>query len=541
MKIERLTELENEQRERESHYDRTIRVCNSTACQSAGSAAVLKALRDQTRDRGILKTCVKGVGCMGLCSAGPLVEASQSQGDPTLYRQVTTDDVPELLEHIVADTPLERLRQAREIPFFQRQHRVVLEFAGRIDPEQLDEYLTVGGYQALIQALSEMSPESLIKEVMASGIRGRGGAGYPTGLKWSTVAKASGSEKFVICNADEGDPGAFMDRSILESNPHRVLEGMILAGYAVGAAHGYVYVRAEYPLAVERLTLAIKQATNCGLLGRKILDTDFDFDIELRQGAGAFVCGEETALMASVEGQRGQPHPRPPYPAEHGLWGCPTLINNVETFANIPNIILRGGGWFASIGTPASTGTKLFALTGRIRNIGLIEVPMGITLREIIEEIGGGIPNGRRFKAVQTGGPSGGCLPESCLDMTVEYDTLRAAGSIMGSGGMIVIDDSSSMVEVARYFMEFCMLESCGKCVPCRVGTFQMHRLLDQIARRAGTSADLALLEELCEVVQSTSLCGLGQTAPNPVLSTLRYFREEYLQLLDSSVPAVTG
>jgi bidirectional [NiFe] hydrogenase diaphorase subunit len=382
-----------------------------------------------------------------------------------------------------------------------------------------------------------MNRAEVLREIEISGLRGRGGGGYPSGLKWSTVAKMPADQKYVICNADEGDPGAFMDRAVLESDPHRVLEGMAIAAYAVGASKGYIYIRAEYPLAIDRLKTAIRQATRKGLLGSSICETQFSFEIELRLGAGAFVCGEETALMASVEGERGQPSPRPPYPAESGLWGYPTLINNVETLANVPAIIRRGGEWFAGIGTEKSKGTKVFALAGRIENTGLIEVPMGITLREIIEAIGGGVPDGRKFKAVQTGGPSGGCLPEQHLDLPVDYDTLRQAGSIMGSGGMIVMDETSSMVDVARYFMEFCMTESCGKCIPCRVGTYQMFGLLDKIAKGQGTQDDLALLEELCEVVQMTSLCGLGQTAPNPVLSTLRYFRHEYEAKLTGDSP----
>jgi bidirectional [NiFe] hydrogenase diaphorase subunit len=373
-----------------------------------------------------------------------------------------------------------------------------------------------------------MTPADVLEEITASGLRGRGGGGYPTGLKWSTVAKMPADQKYVICNADEGDPGAFMDRAILESDPHRVLEGMAIAAYAVGANKGYVYVRAEYPLAVERVQTAIRKAKRSGFMGNNIGETQFSFEVEVRLGAGAFVCGEETALMASIEGLRGQPRPRPPYPAEAGLWGYPTLINNVETFANITPIIRNGGEWFASIGTEKSKGTKVFALAGTIENTGLIEVPMGTTLRDIIEVIGGGIPGGKAFKAVQTGGPSGGCIPAAHLDMPVDYDSLKTLGTIMGSGGMIVMDESSDMVDVARYFMEFCMTESCGKCIPCRTGTQQMHGLLDRIARAQGTTKDLALLEELCEVVQATSLCGLGQTAPNPVLSTLRYFRDEY-------------
>jgi bidirectional [NiFe] hydrogenase diaphorase subunit len=444
-----------------------------------------------------------------------------------LYRDVEPGDAADILGSVGA-APMQRRRCATDQPFFARQQRVVLENCGIIDPESLRDYVAAGGYAALVRALSEMTPAEVVQEVVTSGLRGRGGGGYPTGLKWSTVAKMSDAQKYVVCNADEGDPGAFMDRAVLESDPHRVLEGMAIAAYAVGANKGYVYVRAEYPLAVERLTAAIRKAKSSGFLGNKVAETQFAFEVEIRLGAGAFVCGEETALMASIEGQRGQPRPRPPYPAEHGLWGHPTLINNVETFANIAPIIRNGGKWFASTGTPKSKGTKVFALAGTIVNTGLIEVPMGTTLRDIIEVIGGGIPGGKAVKAVQTGGPSGGCVPEQHLDIPVDYDSLKTLGTMMGSGGMIVMDESSDMVDVARYFMEFCMTESCGKCVPCRAGTQQMHGLLDRIASSQGTRKDLALLEELCEVVQATSLCGLGQTAPNPVLSTLRFFRAEY-------------
>jgi bidirectional [NiFe] hydrogenase diaphorase subunit len=522
-------------REQNAH-EHTIRVCMAAGCQSSGAKQVKDALETTLRDSAAgSRLCVKGVGCMGLCSAGPLVDVQpRDRVDRTLYRNVTPSDARDVVAS-VGRSPVERLRCDHQAPFFSRQLRVVLENAGVIDPEQIDEYIAAGGYSAIVRALTESTPEDVLREVQVSGVRGRGGGGYPAGLKWATVAKAVYPDKYVICNADEGDPGAFMDRAVLESDPHRVLEGMILAAYAVGANHGYVYIRAEYPLAVERLKTAIRQATKHGFLGRRICDTSFNFDIEIRLGAGAFVCGEETALMASIEGLRGQPRPRPPYPAEEGLWKAPTLINNVETLANIPPIVRHGGEWFRTIGTEKSTGTKVFALAGRINHTGLIEVPMGISLREIIEDIGGGIPEGRQFKAVQTGGPSGGCIPAEHLDLSVEYDTLRQVGSIMGSGGMIVMDETSSMVDVARYFMEFCMTESCGKCIPCRAGTFQMHGLLEKIAEGHATAADLALLEELCDVVQATSLCGLGQTASNPVLSTLRYFRDEYERKLLSS------
>jgi bidirectional [NiFe] hydrogenase diaphorase subunit len=428
-------------------------------------------------------------------------------------------------------------RPVASIPFFNHQVKVVLERCGAVDPERLEDYLATGGYESLNKALTTMSPEEVIAEVRISGLRGRGGAGYPTGLKWRTVAKAAGPEgKYVVCNADEGDPGAFMDRSVLESCPQQVLEGMAIAGYAVGAHRGYVYVRAEYPLAVKRLTSAIRQAEREGYLGREIAGTTFDFQVELRIGAGAFVCGEETALIASIQGGRGTPKPRPPYPATSGLWGSPTLINNVETFANIPAIIDRGGAWLASTGTERSKGTKVFALTGAVTNTGLIEVPMGLTLRQIVFEIGGGLAAGRKFKAVQTGGPSGGCIPEELLDMPVDYETLGQAGSIMGSGGMIVMDDTACMVDVAKFFMDFCREESCGKCLPCRAGTEEMYTLLDRITKGRGSRALLAQLENLAGMVRATSLCGLGQGSPNPVFSTLRYFRDEYLAHIDDGV-----
>ncbi|WP_295404928.1 NuoF family protein [uncultured Thiocystis sp.] len=533
MHLEDLAEKAAEYRAEEAAVRREVRVCVAASCQSSGSLPVLEALTNACGDGG--GSCrVKGVGCMGLCSAGPLVAVADKDcglADSVLYRDVTPADAPDILGS-VCGAPVERLRCPTDQPFFARQQKIVLENSGIIDPDSFKGYVAVGGYAALVQALSEMTPADVLREVTASGLRGRGGGGYPTGLKWSTVAKTPGVQKYVICNADEGDPGAFMDRAVLESDPHRVLEGMAIAAYAIGANKAYVYVRAEYPLAVERLQTAIRKAKRAGFLGSKVADTQFSFEVEIRLGAGAFVCGEETALMASIEGLRGQPRPRPPYPAESGLWGCPTLINNVESFANIAPIIRNGGDWFAGIGTEKSKGTKVFALAGKIQNTGLIEVPMGTSLRDIIEIIGGGIPDGKAFKAVQTGGPSGGCIPEQHLDIAVDYDSLKTLGTMMGSGGMIVIDETSCMVDVARYFMEFCMTESCGKCIPCRAGTQQMHGLLDKIARGQGTHADLALLEELCEVVQATSLCGLGQTAPNPVLSTLRYFRDEYEEKL---------
>ncbi len=415
----------------------------------------------------------------------------------------------------------------------------MLENCGRIDPERIEDYIAEHGYEALYNALRYMTPTEVIEEVVTSGLRGRGGAGFPTGLKWTTVSKAVSNTKFVICNADEGDPGAFMDRSVLESDPHRVIEGMAIAAYAVGAHHGYMYVRAEYPLAVKRVRTALAQAERMGVLGNSIFNTPFSFTVEVRLGAGAFVCGEETALIASIEGRHGRPRPRPPFPAEFGLWGQPTLINNVETYANVPPIIRKGGKWFSGIGTEKSKGTKVFALAGRVNNTGLIEVPMGTILRDIVFDIGGGIPGGRRFKAVQTGGPSGGCIPEQHLDMPVDYESLAKVGSIMGSGGMIIMDETSCMVDVAKFFMEFCMSESCGKCVPCRVGTTQLYHVLQRITDGSAKPTDIALLEELCDVVKHTSLCGLGQTAPNPVNSTLRYFRDEYeAHIHDKTCPA---
>jgi bidirectional [NiFe] hydrogenase diaphorase subunit len=442
------------------------------------------------------------------------------------------EDAAGLVADISQGTPHPHKQLDTDIPFFKRQFKIVLENSGEIDPERIEDYIARDGYVALVTALTEMNPATVIEEILRSGLRGRGGGGYPTGLKWSTVAKAYGDQKYVICNADEGDPGAFMDRSVLESDPHRILEGMALAGYAIGASEGYIYVRGEYPLAIERLRTAIRQAQKAGFLGRNICGTPFEFNLKIRLGAGAFVCGEETALIASIEGRRGQPRPRPPWPAEFGLWGKPTLINNVETFANVAPIVRNGGGWYAAIGTQKSKGTKVFALAGSITNTGLIEVPMGIQLRELVEELGGGAPGNHTIKAVQTGGPSGGCIPAELFDAPVDYESLMALGSIMGSGGMVAMDERSSMVDVARYFMEFCMTESCGKCVPCRAGTVQLHHLLDKLLQGEGTSADIALLEELCDVVKHTSLCGLGQSAPNPVLSTLRFFRHEYDALL---------
>lgn len=506
-----------------------LRCCMAAGCMSSNSAAVKDQLENAVAAAGLQNEVeVRRVGCLRLCCEGPLVQADPQNA---LYIKVTPENAPSIvaaLRGAKADVEQADLQSA----FFQKQLSIVLANSGTVDPERIESYFAADGYQALHQALNETTPKQVVEVMVKSGLRGRGGAGFPTGLKWGTVAKSSGAKKYLICNADEGDPGAFMDRSVLESDPHSVLEGMAIAAYAVGADQGYIYVRAEYPLAIARLQIAIKQAKQLGLLGAGIFESPFTFNVDLRIGAGAFVCGEETALMASVEGKRGTPRPRPPFPAESGLWGCPTLINNVETFANVPAIFRRGADWFASIGTEKSKGTKVFALAGKVRQTGLIEVPMGTPLRVIVEEMGGGAPGGGRIKAVQTGGPSGGCIPAEHLDTPVDYESLGKLGSIMGSGGMIVMDDRTNMVEIARYFMEFCMDESCGKCIPCRTGTLQMHHLLDKIANRKATARDLAKLEELCDLVKNTSLCGLGQTAPNPTLSTLRFFRNEYEALL---------
>ncbi len=525
MMLDEINEIAQRQREKEAGFRHRINVCIAAGCLSSRSDDVVAAFEEEIARRGLEKSCrAKGVGCLGLCAGGPLVAI---EPDGTLYRGVAAGDVGEILDALPG-SPLARLHCPRETPFFQRQQKIVLENCGRIDPTAIEDYIAAGGYQAMHTALTRMTPEEVTREVSRSGLRGRGGAGYPTGLKWSTVAKAANTPKYVICNADEGDPGAFMDRSVLESDPHRVIEGMVIAGWAVGASRGFIYLRAEYPLAVKRVKAAITAAERSGLLGGSLFHTPFGFEIKVRLGAGAFVCGEETALIASIEGRLGRPRPRPPYPAESGLWGYPTLINNVETFANIPPILRNGSAWFAAIGTEKSKGTKVFALAGRVRNTGLIEVPMGTTLRDIVYAIGGGIRDDRTFKAAQTGGPSGGCIPEEHLDLPIDYDSLAEVGSIMGSGGMIIMDETACMVDVAKFFMSFCCAESCGACLPCRVGTTQLHRLLERITAGRGTAEDLARIEDLCDLVQNTSLCGLGQTAPNPVVSTLRYFRDEY-------------
>ncbi|MBP0018910.1 MAG: NAD(P)H-dependent oxidoreductase subunit E [Cyanobacteria bacterium SBLK] len=522
----------------EKAKQKEIRVCccTSTGCQAANSLEVKKNLAQAVKDKGLSdRVDVVGVGCMGFCGKGPLVEVSPNE---LLYEEVKPEEATSIIAALDGGEA-QPVQGDLKHPFFAGQTLVVRKHSGKIDPERIDDYIAAGGYQSLCKAIYEMTPDEVVREITQSGLRGRGGGGYPTGLKWATVAKMPGDQKYVICNGDEGDPGAFMDRSVLESDPHLVLEGMAIAGYAVGANHGYIYVRAEYPLAIKRLNKAINQAKRYGFLGSQIFESPFDFKIDIRIGAGAFVCGEETALIRSIEGKRGNPVPRPPYPAEKGLWTNPTLINNVETFANIAAIVKEGSEWYAAIGTEKSKGTKIFALTGKIRNNGLIEVPMGITLREIVEEMGGGVPEGE-VKAVQTGGPSGGCIPADLLDTPVDYDSLAKVGSMMGSGGMVVMDKSTSMVEVAKFYMEFCREESCGKCIPCRAGTVQLYTMLDKILKKQADKADLERLESLCQMVKDTSLCGLGMTAPNPVLSTLHYFPEEYQELVTHQSPVTS-
>ncbi len=538
MNRQELQTLTGKAREKQQQFKHKICVCCGASCISSGSEEVLKKLQEEIKSRG-LENEVELIpsGCMGPCNQGPLMKYMPGQ---TIYQKVDCSNIERIVQSQLIDKkPIEDLLlfadsrenpfiNANDDPFFKRQMKIALKDCGDINPENIEDYLAVDGYMALEKSLFLLSPEEVIAEVKQSRMRGRGGAGYPTGLKWETVYKYVAEQKYVICNGDEGDPGAFMDRSVLEGNPHRVLEGMCIAGYAIGASKGYAYIRGEYPLAIKRFELAIKQATKLGLLGKNILGSNFSFDIEVRIGAGAFVCGEETALIASIEGKRGTPKPRPPFPAESGLWGKPTLINNVETFAGIAPIINLGGEWYSETGTAKSAGTKVFALAGKVKNSGLIEVPMGTTLREIIFDIAGGMQNDAEFKAAQTGGPSGGCIPAEFLDVKMDYESLVSLGSIMGSGGLIVMDNSSDMVDVARFFMEFCMDESCGKCVPCRVGTKMMHDLLQKICDNQGTQIDLDRLEELAVYVKETSLCGLGASAPNPLLSTLRHFRKEY-------------
>ena len=518
-----------------------VLICGGTGCTSSGSATLLSALEEELKIRGLDDEIkVVKTGCFGLCELGPIMIVYP---EGTFYSRVTPEVIPEIVEeHLLKGRPVTRLvYDETDVPlpegqsvslsdtnFYKKQKRVALRNCGVINPEAIDDYIAMDGYQALGKCLTEMTPAEVIQLISDSGLRGRGGAGFPTGTKWNFAAKSVSDKKYVVCNADEGDPGAFMDRSVLEGDPHAVLEAMAIAGYAIGADEGYIYVRAEYPIAVKRLEIAIKQAREYGLLGKDIFSTGFNFDIQLRLGAGAFVCGEETALLTSIEGHRGEPRPRPPFPAVKGLFGQPTIINNVETLANIPQIILKGAEWFASMGTEKSKGTKVFALGGKIRHTGLVEIPMGTTLREIIYEIGGGIPNGKKFKAAQTGGPSGGCIPASLIDTKVDYDSLIAIGSMMGSGGMIVMDEDNCMVDIAKFFLEFTVDESCGKCTPCRIGTRRMLEILQRIVDGKGEDGDIERLEELAQTIKSTSLCALGQTAPNPVLSTLRYFRDEY-------------
>ncbi len=527
MDIAELLNIAQQERDRQKKIQ--IRCCTAAGCASSGAIAVKKSLEKAIADANLTEEAeVCSVGCLKFCGRGPLVEIDP---EDLLYEQVTAENAPSIITALQGGEAT-ATKGNKQHPFLTRQMSIVLENSGKIDPERIEAYIAVGGYQSLHRVLLEMTPDGVIEEISESGLRGRGGGGYPTGLKWATVAKMPPGQKYVICNADEGDPGAFMDRSVLESDPHRILEGMAIAAYAVGANHGYIYVRAEYPLAIAHLQKAIQQAKRYGLLGSQIFGSAFDFKIDIRVGAGAFVCGEETALIASVEGKRGTPRPRPPYPAASGLWGYPTLINNVETYANVPAIIREGAQWYASIGTEKSKGTKVFALTGKIENTGLIEVPMGTTIEEIVMDMGGGVPGGLEVKAVQTGGPSGGCIPAEAFKTPVSYESLQELGTMMGSGGMIVMDIETNMVDVAQFYMEFCREESCGKCVPCRAGTVQLHELLTKILNQEATSQDIEQLEGLCYMVKETSLCGLGQSAPNPVLSTLRYFRNEYLDLL---------
>ncbi|MBQ3418407.1 MAG: NADH-quinone oxidoreductase subunit NuoF [Ruminococcus sp.] len=530
-------------------YRSNVLVCGGTGCTSSHSLLIAEKLKEELAARGLEKEVnVITTGCFGLCALGPIMVVYP---EGSFYSMVKVEDVPEIVEeHLLKGRIVTRLlyqetveedtiKSLNHTTFYEKQHRVALRNCGVIDPEKIDDYIANDGYAALGKVLTEMSREEVIQTMLDSGLRGRGGAGFPTGLKWKFAAANDADQKYVCCNADEGDPGAFMDRSVLEGDPHVVLEAMAIAGYAIGASKGYIYVRAEYPIAVKRLQIAIDQAHEYGLLGEDIFGTGFNFDIALRLGAGAFVCGEETALMTSIEGKRGEPRPRPPFPAVKGLYQKPTTLNNVETYANIPQIILKGADWFASMGTEKSKGTKVFALGGKINNTGLVEVPMGTTLRTIVEEIGGGIPNGKKFKAAQTGGPSGGCIPAEHLDVPIDYDNLIAIGSMMGSGGLIVMDEDNCMVDIAKFFLEFTVDESCGKCTPCRIGTKRLLEMLDKITTGQGTLEMLDEMEELCNYIKANSLCGLGQTAPNPVLSTLRYFKDEYIaHVVDHKCPA---
>ena len=534
-----------------SKYEKHVLVCGGTGCTSSGSAKVIEALQQQLEVQGLTeKVQIVKTGCFGLCAKGPIMIVYP---EGSFYSMVNVDEIPRIVEeHLKNGNPVreflyeetvqdDEVKALDDTAFYKKQHRVALRNCGVINPECIDEYIGRGGYGALAKALTSMSRDEVIQTILDSGLRGRGGGGFPTGLKWRLAKNLvpDADIKYVCCNADEGDPGAFMDRSILEGDPHVLIEAMAIAGYAIGAQQGYVYVRAEYPIAVERLQIAIEHARKVGMLGKNIFGTDFSFDMDLRLGAGAFVCGEETALMTSIEGNRGEPRPRPPFPAEKGLYNKPTILNNVETYANIPQIILNGAEWFTSMGTEKSKGTKVFALGGKITNTGLVEVPMGTTLREVIDEIGGGIPNGKKFKAAQTGGPSGGCIPVEHLDIPIDYDNLISIGSMMGSGGLIVMDEDNCMGDIAKFFLEFTVDESCGKCSPCRIGTKRMYEILDKITKGQGTLEDIDKLEELCNHIKANSLCGLGQTAPNPVLSTLRYFRDEYIaHVVEKRCPA---
>ena len=532
-----------------------VLICGGTGCTSSGSVTLRDKLAEELKAKGLDEEIkIVMTGCFGLCALGPIMIVYP---EGTFYSRVTVDDIPEIVdEHLMKGRIVDRLvyndtngaegeaeaeaASLSETMFYKKQHRVALRNCGVINPESIEEYIAMDGYFALHKVLTEMTPDGVIQTILDSGLRGRGGGGFPTGLKWKFASNNRGEvKKYVACNADEGDPGAFMDRSILEGDPHALIEAMAIAAYAIGADEGYVYVRAEYPIAVHRLQTAIDQAREVGLLGKNIFGTDFNFDMQIRLGAGAFVCGEETALMTSIEGNRGEPRPRPPFPAVKGLFGQPTVLNNVETYANIPQIILKGADWFASMGTEKSKGTKVFALGGKIVNTGLVEIPMGTTLREVVEEIGGGIPNGKKFKAAQTGGPSGGCIPAELIDTPIDYDNLLAIGSMMGSGGLIVMDEDNCMVDIAKFFLEFTVDESCGKCTPCRVGTKRLLEILEKIISGNGELEDLDRMEELCNYIKSASLCGLGQTAPNPVISTLRYFRDEYIaHIVDKKCPA---
>ena len=530
-------------------YRSHVLVCGGTGCTSSHSAEIIEKLEQELKAKG-LENEVKVIktGCFGLCALGPVMIVYP---EGCFYSEVKVEDVPEIVEeHLLKGRMVKRLlyeetvhqddiKPLNETNFYKKQHRVALRNCGVIDPENIEEYIAMDGYQALAKCLTELTPDEVIQIVKDSGLRGRGGGGFPTGLMWSFTAKNTADQKYVVCNADEGDPGAFMDRSVLEGDPHCIVEAMTICGYATGATEGYVYVRAEYPIAVHRLDVAIKEAREAGLLGKNIFNSGFDFDLHIRLGAGAFVCGEETALMTSIEGNRGEPRPRPPYPAVKGLFGKPTTENNVETFANIPQIILHGAEFFNSMGTEKSSGTKVFALGGKINNTGLVEIPMGTTLREIIEDIGGGIPNGKKFKAAQTGGPSGGCIPASLMDTPIDYDNLTAIGCMMGSGGLIVMDEDNCMVDIAKFFLDFTVDESCGKCTPCRIGTKRMRELLEKITDGKATLEDLDELESLAHYIKDNSLCGLGQTAPNPVLATLRFFKDEYIaHIVDKKCPA---